>query len=99
MRYAEDQEKGLFAMSVDDSGDNVRRFGRMKYDGGLRLFVPDCILSFDQFVTYSTKRHAIETARRLGYPANHVEKVGTRFWSAWGIRHDFRDRYFLALFD
>jgi hypothetical protein len=98
MKQAEDTEKGLFAIDPDDSGENTLRYGRMKYDGKRGHYTPDCVLTITDFVSYFTKSEAQKAARRIGAPQTHVEKIGTRFGSAWGIRHDFRDKYFLATY-
>lgn len=99
MQYARDEERGLLAIALDDDSTNVLRFGRMRYDGKLRLFRSDCCLCFSEFVSYATKLEAVAAARRLRFPAAHVERIGSRLWSAWGIRHDHRDSYFLAVFE
>ena len=96
MKQAEDKEKGLFAISPDNRNENTLRFGRMKFNGKLGYFVPDCVLSLEDFVTYLTKAEAKKAAKRLGFTQDKVQKIGSRFWSCWGIRHDFRDKYFLA---
>lgn len=96
MRRAEDAEKGIMAIALDDGEENILRFGRMKYDASLRLFRSDCALSLCDFAVYPTKGKAVAAAKVLRFPAHHVERVGSRFWAGWGIRHDARDRYFLA---
>ena len=96
MRRAEDAEKGIMAVALDDGGDNILRFGRMKYDASLRLFRSDCSLNLRDYAVYQTKREAVAAAKSLRFPAHHVERVGSRFWVGWGIRHDARDHYFLA---
>ena len=55
MRQAEDIEKGLFAIALDDSGENTLRYGRMKYNGKLGYYTPDCVLTITDFVLYFTK--------------------------------------------
>jgi hypothetical protein len=97
MKQSEDKERGLFAIDPDDSGENTLRFGRMKYDGKREHYASDCVLPLADFITYPTKKAAMAAAKRLRFPQNHVEKIGSRFWSCWGIRHDFRDTYFLSL--
>ena len=99
MKRAENTEKGLLAISLDDSGDNILRFGRMKYSGELCQFVPDCALSISDFITYMTKKDATKAAHNMGFTSHHVDRVGSRFCRVWGIRHDFRDSYFLARFE
>lgn len=99
MNMAEDTEKGLLAMSLDGTSENVLRFGRMKYDGSRRLFRSDSSLQLDDFVSFAKKPDAVKAAKRLGFPASHVEKIGSRFWSCWGIRRDHRDTYFLATYE
>ena len=96
MRRAEDEAKGIMAVALDDGDENILRFGRMKYDASLRLFRSDCALSLCDFAVYPTKGKAVAAAKVLRFPAHHVERVGSRFWAGWGIRHDARDRYFLA---
>lgn len=96
MRRAEDAEKGIMAVALDDGDENILRFGRMKYDASLRLFRSDCALSLCDFAVYPTKVKAVAAAKVLRFPAHHVERVGSRFWAGWGIRHDARDLYFLA---
>lgn len=98
MKYAEDEKTGLFAIDPDGSNENTRRFGRMKYDGKLKLFRSDCVLNLDDFATWPTKKEAVAAAKRLRIPAANVDRIGSRFWSAWGIRHDYRDSYFLAVY-
>lgn len=99
MKKSEDTVKGLMAISLDDSNENVLQFGRMKYDGSLRVFRSDSVLNLDDFVSYQTKAQAVKAAKNLSIPASHVERIGSRFWSCWGIRHDFRDHYFLAAYE
>ena len=96
MRRAEDEVKGIMAVALDDGEENILRFGRMKYDASLRLFRSDCALNLRDYAVYPTKREAFAAAKRLRFPAHHVERVGSRFWAGWGIRHDARDKYFLA---
>lgn len=98
MKRAEDGSKGLMAVDPDDSGENTLRYGRMKYDGRLRLYRSDCVLNLDEFANWPTKKEAVAAARRLRMPAANVDRIGSRFWSAWGIRHDCRDHYFLAVY-
>lgn len=98
MRQTENKEKGLFAISPDDTNENILRFGRMKFNAKLGYYVSDSILSLENFVSWPTKSEAKKTAKRLGFTQDKVEKIGSRFWSCWGIRHDFRDKYFLATF-
>ena len=97
--YAKDEANGLMAISLDDTGENVLRFGRMKYDGARGHFTPDSILCLRDFVSFPTKAKAAKAARAIGFTTGHVEKIGSRFWSCWGIRHDLRDCYFLAIFE
>ena len=97
MKIVEDKEKGLFVVAVDDA--HVLRYGRMKYDGSLRLWRSDCVLPLKNFVTWPTKSEACSAAMRLGFTRAHVERVGSRFWSCWGIRHDPRDNFFLAIYE
>ena len=99
MQISENQEKGLMAISLDDSGDNVLRFARMKYSGDLRRFVPDCSIPAGDFVSYDTKKEAVRAAQSLSFPATHVGMIGNRFFKAWGIRNDHRDNYFLARYE
>jgi hypothetical protein len=99
MKSCEDSDKGLMAVDLDGSGDNVFRYGRMKYDGRLGCFTSDCLLPLSSFVSFPTKADALRAAQSLRFPSSHVERIGSRFCSAWGIRHDFRDSYFLAIFD
>ena len=96
MRRAEDEAKGIMAIALDDGDENILRFGRMKYDAALRLFRSDCALNLCDFAVYPTKGEAVTAAKGLRFPAHHVERVGSRFWAGWGIRHDARDRYFLV---
>jgi hypothetical protein len=96
---AENTELGLMAISLDDSEDNIMRFARMKYDGHLCLYTPDCSISISDFIVKRTKQEAIQLAKRLSYPASHVQKVGNAFCSGWGIRHDYRDNYFFANYE
>ena len=96
MRRAEDEVKGIMAVALDDGNENILRFGRMKYDASLRLFRSDCALNLRDYAVYPTKREAVAAAKSLRFPAHHVERVGSRFWAGWGIRHDARDQYFLV---
>jgi len=96
MRRAEDEVKGIMAVALDDGNENILRFGRMKYDASLRLFRSDCCLNLSDYAVYPTKREAVAAAKSFRFPAHHVERVGSRFWAGWGIRHDSRDHYFLA---
>lgn len=98
MNKSEDIEKGLFAIDIDDSGENILQFGRMKYNGKLECYVSDCILSLQDFVSYPTKQKAKIAAKHLGFTQDKVQRIGSRFWLCWGIRHDFHDNYFLATF-
>ena len=97
MRRAEDTENGIMAIALDDGDENILRFGRMKYDATRRLFRPDCALNLCDFAVYPTKGKAVAAANGLRFPAHHVERIGSRFWAGWGIRHDSRDHYFLAI--
>lgn len=94
MNIAEDQNLGL--MAVDIEPGRVRRYGRMKYNAQYVFFVTDCALTLSEFISFPTKKIAFQEARNLGFTNGHVVRIGSRFWSAWGIRHDLRDRYFLA---
>lgn len=95
MKYAENEEKGLMAIDPQGNGENVLRFGRMKYDGKLRIYRSDCVLNLADFATWIKKSDATKAARDLGFTSRHVERIGSRFCSVWGIRHDLRDCYFL----
>lgn len=99
MKIAEDEARGLMAVALDDGDENVLRYGRMKYDGNRRQYTPDCGLALSNFAAWPTKKEASDAAKRLGFPVTHVERIGSRFWSCWGIRHDFRDSYFLATYE
>lgn len=99
MQKAENTELGLMALSLDDSGENVLRFARMKYDGRLCLYTPDCSISISDFIVKRTKQEAIELAHRLSFTTSNVQKVGNTFCSGWGIRYDYRDTYFLANYE
>lgn len=98
MKKFEDEKNGLMAIDPDDSNENTLRFGRMKYDGKRRLFVSDSCLNLEDFFSFYTKKEAVKVAQNLGFTANHVERIGSRFWSGWGIRYDHRNNYFLANF-
>jgi len=98
MKIDEDESKGIMAVSLDDTGDNIFRYARMKYSGDLRCFTPDCSIPAGDFFSYNTKAEGIRAARSLRHPATHVFRIGNRFFKAWGIRHDLRDNYFLARF-
>ncbi|HOR83010.1 MAG TPA: hypothetical protein PLF32_10210 [Bacteroidales bacterium] len=99
MQIAENKELGLLAVSPDDSNENISRFARMKYSGDLGCYTPDCSIQFGDFVSFRTKKEAVRMALKLRYTANHVCRIGNRWGYAWGIRHDFRDNYFLAIYD
>lgn len=94
IRY-DDQRRGVMALDLTPP----LRFGRMKYSGKLRLWVSDCTINLCDFITFPTKHDAILHARTLGWTSSHVERIGSRFWSCWGIRYDIRDNYFLAKFE
>ena len=96
MASAENTDLGLMAKEFDGV---LKRYGRAKYDGRLGYYRPDCVLTLSEFVTFRTKREAGKFATGNGYTAQHVERIGSRFWSAWGIRHDHRDSYFLANYE
>lgn len=96
MRFSEDTDKGIMAK---DTGDRILRFGRCIYDGKLRHYTPKSCLTFRNYVTYNTKSEATKEAKKLGFTSGHVQKIGNRFCSAWGIKHDPRDDYFLANFE
>lgn len=96
MKISEDNLKGIFEIDPDGSGKSILRFGRMKYDGKLGYYVPDCAFYLSDFYTRPTKSQAKKAAKYFGFPQNNVEKIGSRFWSCWGIRYDFIDRYFLT---
>ena len=87
-------------MAIDPQGDgeNLLRFGRMKYDGRLKCFRTDCVISLSEFATWNTKSEATKAAKSLGFTARHVDRIGSRFCLVWGIRHDLRDNYFLATY-
>ena len=87
------------AIDPDGSGENIMRYGRMKYDGSRKCYISDCVLNLDDFANWQTKREAVQAAKRLSIPVSYVERIGSRFWTAWGIRHDFRDSYFLAVYN
>lgn len=96
MQYAEDNEKGLMAIKLDD--DNILKFARCQYDGKLQCFRPAAAgITMSQYVT-GLKKDMVKTAKRLGFPAANVEKIGNRFGVVYGIRHDPRDTYFLAIY-
>jgi len=95
MVITEDAHKGLLTVDIDGTGANVRRFGRMKYDGSRRHFQSDSAFVLRDFVAFPTKAEALAAARTLRFRQYLVEKIGSRFWSCWGLRHDIRDRYFL----
>lgn len=97
MKIAEDKDKGLLVVAVDDA--HVLRYARMKYDGSLRLWRSDSVIPLSDFCTWPTKAEACDAASRLGFTHGHVDRVGSRFWSCWGIRHDLRDNYFLAIYE
>jgi hypothetical protein len=99
MKQAEDQDRGLMAIDPQGDGENVLRYGRMKYDGKLCLFRSDCALNLSDFATWPTKQAAVSAAKSLGFSTAHVERIGSRFCSVWGIRHDHRDHYFLAVYE
>lgn len=98
MLLAENKESGLLTVDPDGSNQNTLRFGRMKYNGERGYYMPDCKLSLQDFATYPTKKEAIKAAKNLGFTARNVNRVGSRFWSCWGIRYDFKNEYFLAVF-
>ena len=98
MNQAEDETKGLMAIQPEVSKPTLQ-FGRMKYDGKLKAYRSDCVLNLADFQTWRTKREAVCAAKAIGFPASHVERIGSRFCLAWGIRHDHRDGYFLATYD
>jgi hypothetical protein len=99
MKIVEDQDKGLMAIDLQGDGKKILRFGRMKYDGKLRLFRSDCVLNLSDFATWTTKKEAVSAAKSLGFRAAYVDRIGSRFCHVWGIRHDHRDHYFLAVYE
>jgi hypothetical protein len=96
MKIAKDDEKGLMAIGLDHK---TLRFARMKYDGSLRCFTNDSVIQYNDFVAFSTKKKAIDYALSIGFQHNSVEQIGNRFERVWGIRHDIRDKYFLAKYE
>jgi hypothetical protein len=98
MIIAENKERGLFAFSVSD-GEHILQFARMRYDGKLSCFVNDSIINYCDFVTWWTKPAAIKAAKRLGFTADHIERIGSRYEKKWGLRYDIRTNYFLARYE
>lgn len=99
MEYACNEEKGLLAVSLDGTPETTWKFARCKYDGRLGCYKPDSALPISDYCVFLTRRLATEKAKSLCFPANRVEKLGNKFGVGWGIRHDIRDNYFLAVFD
>ena len=93
MRLAEDKERGLLAIQVEDQ---VFRFARAVYDGGLLCYKPQSVIPISQFRTFPTKALASEEARRLSWPQRNVQRIGNRFGVAWGLKLGPLHDYFLA---
>jgi len=92
MQCTEDTTLGILRSMLNNE---VNRFARMKYDGNLECFVADSVVNIGDIVNFWTKKEAQVAAKRL--PVCGVDKIGGRFFKAWGLRHDLRDNYFLAV--
>jgi len=52
-------------------------------DFGYYMPVPPAFL--DAIETFTTKKKALDVAKANTIPIKYVQKVGSRFWSCWGI--------------
>lgn len=96
VRRVEDKEKGLLAIQVENK--QVFRFGRMVYDDKRGYFRSNSCLALAYFVTFPTKNEAIAKAKSMGWPQKLVKKIGSRFWTCWGLACEQDENYFLANF-
>ena len=56
-----------------------------KYDAKIKAYRPRRL---DSLVTFPSKKEAREFCKEHGFVQTSIDRVGSRFWQAWGIRED-----------
>jgi hypothetical protein len=95
MKIVRDEEKGIMAI---DTGYEVMRYARCKYDGKLRCWKPDSIIPMSDYVALP-KVAAQKYARSIHFPLTHIERLGNHYGVLYGIRYDVRSDYFMAVWE
>ena len=62
--------------------DNRIDWVDVKYDTKIKAYRPHLL---SDLVTFLSKADAIEYAHSHSFPQAYVQRVGSRFWSAWGL--------------
>ena len=60
-----------------------------EYDSRIEAYHPHLL---DSLKTFATKREAIAFCKKHRFPQTCIDRVGSRFWKAWGIREDPQKR-------
>lgn len=93
----EDRKRGL-AVVLRGDGVSPMCLVRATYDGSLRCWKPEYSLGLHlaDFMSWPTRKEAVQCAKDLGWKQNMVTNLGTRFSRGYGLRWDLRYQYFLA---
>ena len=93
----EDKKRGL-AVVLRGEGVSPLCLVRAVYDGGLQCWKPDYPfgLHLSDFLSWPSRKEAIQCAKDLRWPRNMVTNLGTRFSRGYGLRWNLQYPYFLA---
>ena len=93
----EDKKRGL-AVVLRGEGVYPLCLVRAVYDGGIQCWKPDYPfgLHLSDFLSWPSRKEAIQCAKDLRWPRNMVTNLGTRFRRGYGLRWNLQYPYFLA---
>ena len=69
------------------------KWGKVYYDPERRYYMSK--IPLDQFETFPTKNAAKSECKKRSFPLTKIERIGSRFWSCYGIIYSWPVEYFL----